>query len=371
MDDLSYSINVMQRSFMTWYKHHVRSIVLPKSIKRDVMDPQSMTPGASDVVRRMGRHVFEGVKYVYKIYRFGQDDKDENRGYVWREWMILYYCRSPFIYRPLRSQVLLCYNKVREVGHCFAIAKSTLSLYIEQDRIATEEEYKRLAVQLVKAVYYLHERGIIHGDLKPDNILITTNHDILLADLGSVRLEGLPQNGMNSGTTAFQSPARLKTGKCSLADDIWALGVTFWWMKYKKWMIPMEGNEVIDYQFFWAKFHRGLIPHEPFELSLMCWKEETTIRDLMKYLQIEQVVIPSMKCLQNITREEMGGHEFMWQWAQSVQNGLHVRGASYNRAELIKNIKKCFEYVWLDGKEEMNSSVLYHMLHISDLFCNS
>ncbi len=398
MDDLTYSINVLRHGFMTWCKHQVRFMVYPKSIRRNLVEPQSMYPSPNDIVRKIGKHVIESQNVIHKVYRWGQDEVDENRGYVWREWMILYFCRSAYIYRPLRSQVLLCYNKVREVGHCFSIAKTTLSSYIEQDRIATEEEFTRLAVQLVKAVAYLHDRGIIHGDIKPDNILMTAQHDIQLADLGSVRLEGLPQYGMNSGTTAFQSPKRLKDGKCSKNDDVWALGVTFWWMKYRRWMVSGLEDTLIDYQFFWAKFQKGLIPHDAFELSLLCWREGSSIEDVMNFLGVEKVTrIPKLPVpKQGITMDELGpeGNEWMLLWAHSVQQGLHDRGASYNRLELIQYIKTCFHYVWLqpsdraatmlqpldgaatmlqpsDVKNKIDPSVLYHMIHISDVFFSS
>lgn len=39
--------------------------------------------------------------------------------------------------------------------------------------------------QLVKAVAYLHERGVVHRDLNPGNIFINSNNDIKLGDFGS------------------------------------------------------------------------------------------------------------------------------------------------------------------------------------------
>lgn len=373
MDDLSYSISVLQRGFMTWIKYHDRYMVYPRSIKRSVAEPQSLMP--SDVVCRLGTHVVESQSYIYKVYKWEQEEVDKDRGFVWREWSVLNFCRSPFICRPIMSQVLLCYNKVREVGHRFYISKNTLSSYIEQDRIKTDEEFMRIAVQLVTAIGYLHGRGIIHGDIKPDNVLVTQQNDIQLTDFGSVRLEGVPQYGMNSGTLAFQSPQRLKDNICSKRDDIWALGVTLWCMKHKTRIEEEQETSMescVDYQFFWAKYKRGLweTSRKRVAVSELCWQDgEVTIVDIMKSLGMKVVVNRVMEMslvpeCQRITREELGGYEWMWWWLQRVQNGLHQRNASYHRQELIDYCKACFAYVWLEG--EVDASVLYHMLHISD-----
>jgi len=386
MNDLSYSINVLQCSFMTWSKCHERYIVYPRSLKKDRIEPQTLVP--EEVVRRLGRNVVEGVSGVYKVYQWGQEEEDVNRGYVWREWYMLHYCQSAYIYKPRGSQILLCYNKVREVGHVFPVYKSNLSLYIQHGLINDEKEMIRIAGQLVKAVCYLHERGIIHGDLKPENILMTEQNDVLLADLGSVRIEGISQYGMNCGTLPYQSPQRLKDGKCSKADDMWALGVIFWQMQNKRLPYPDHFDCVLDYRFFWAQ---GICV-KGVTLSEICWKKEACVEKLMEHLQISWVtagvhdyVTPQDTMMMmmmkksnhnnnnnnnktwEITREELGeveGKEWIWKWVNKVQNGLHKRGATYNRNELIGYVKQCFEYIWLEGK--VDPSILYHMLCISD-----
>jgi serine/threonine protein kinase len=212
----------------------------------------------------------------------------------------------------------------------------------------------RIAVQLVKGICYLHERGIIHGDLKPENILVSERHEVWITDFGSVRLEGLDQKGFNSGTMAFQSPQRLRDKKCSLRDDIWALGIVLWWMKFGSWIEDTHEYSLLDFQFFWSRYQKGVLSLPDFPLSTLCWDEtnNVTIYNVMKAL--------------NVTFEVKKMYWTEEWWYDKVSKGLDKRGASYNRQELMNHIKACWEYVWLDGPP-VDPSILYHMLHISDI----
>ena len=91
-----------------------------------------------------------------------------------------------------------------------------------------------LCVQLwpaAGAVVYLHECGIVHGDIKASNILVSDDVHALLCDFGlakpqttvtSIGLEGV-------GTTRFRSPELfLKGGRKTVASDAWAFGMTIY-----------------------------------------------------------------------------------------------------------------------------------------------
>ncbi len=90
------------------------------------------------------------------------------------------------------------------------------------------EEGRNIAVTLARAVAALHRAGIIHRDIKPDNVILEGGGSLKLIDLGVVRVPGLeefpPEN--IPGTAAYMAPEMLAGEPGNEATDIYALGVT-------------------------------------------------------------------------------------------------------------------------------------------------
>ncbi|HUN43334.1 MAG TPA: protein kinase [Acetobacteraceae bacterium] len=90
------------------------------------------------------------------------------------------------------------------------------------------EEGRNIAVKLAHALAVLHRAGIIHRDVKPDNVMLESGGSLKLLDLGVVRLPGLedfpPEN--IPGTAAYMAPEMFQGEAGNVATDIYALGVT-------------------------------------------------------------------------------------------------------------------------------------------------
>jgi len=90
------------------------------------------------------------------------------------------------------------------------------------------EEGRNVAVKLAHGVAALHRAGIIHRDIKPDNVILEAGGSLKLLDLGVVRLPGLedfpPAN--IPGTVAYMAPEMFQGEAGNVATDIYALGVT-------------------------------------------------------------------------------------------------------------------------------------------------
>jgi serine/threonine protein phosphatase PrpC len=90
------------------------------------------------------------------------------------------------------------------------------------------EEGRNIAVKLARAVAALHRVGIIHRDIKPDNVILESGGSLKLIDLGVVRVPGLeefpPEN--IPGTAAYMAPEMLAGEPGNETTDIYALGVT-------------------------------------------------------------------------------------------------------------------------------------------------
>lgn len=84
------------------------------------------------------------------------------------------------------------------------------------------------------ALHYAHERGFVHRDVKPDNLLIASNGTVKLADMGLAKtatdtVEGLTQTGVGIGTPLYAAPEQVRDAKnVDLRCDIYSLGCVFY-----------------------------------------------------------------------------------------------------------------------------------------------
>jgi serine/threonine protein phosphatase PrpC len=102
----------------------------------------------------------------------------------------------------------------------------------------TLEEGRNIAIKLARAVDALHRAGVIHRDIKPDNVMLESNGSLKLLDLGVVRIPGLEETaGLGEfapedipGTTAYMAPEMFQGEAGNAATDIYSLGVTLFRM---------------------------------------------------------------------------------------------------------------------------------------------
>ncbi|KAI1144008.1 kinase-like protein [Hypoxylon sp. FL0543] len=93
----------------------------------------------------------------------------------------------------------------------------------------TEEESKLVILQMVNAIFHLHEGKIAHRDLKPENVLLATGPHptgrIIVGDLGFARSTASGRMASQVGTNQYMAP-EIEYGRTqSLAVDIWSLGM--------------------------------------------------------------------------------------------------------------------------------------------------
>ena len=98
--------------------------------------------------------------------------------------------------------------------------------YIDRCGVVPVDEFRKSFGQLVKAVNYAHEAGIVHRDIKPANIMVTRDGVIKLMDFGlaTPALAGSPSNNRVVGTPRYMAPEQLVGGKLTTAADLFSLG---------------------------------------------------------------------------------------------------------------------------------------------------
>jgi WD40 repeat protein/serine/threonine protein kinase len=94
----------------------------------------------------------------------------------------------------------------------------------------SQTEIAGLVAKIARAVHHAHQRGILHRDLKPGNILMTTSGEPIVADFGIARLTGetarLTQTGRLLGSPAYMAPeaAAGNHPEATTASDTYGLG---------------------------------------------------------------------------------------------------------------------------------------------------
>jgi serine/threonine-protein kinase len=84
-----------------------------------------------------------------------------------------------------------------------------------------------LTVQLLLAVRYVHARGILHRDLKPDNVILGTAGELKLTDFGIARFRVSESTDVGAiiGTAQYLSPEQVEGDAASVASDLYSIGV--------------------------------------------------------------------------------------------------------------------------------------------------
>jgi serine/threonine protein kinase len=122
----------------------------------------------------------------------------------------------------------------------------TIKDYLDKNKIFEEREAIRIVLAVAEALKHANHRGLIHRDVKPENVILTKDGGVKLADLGLARLTddekwGLAEAGMAIGTPYYISPEQVRgQTDIDIRADLYSLGATFYHMVTGK--VPYGGE---------------------------------------------------------------------------------------------------------------------------------
>lgn len=113
------------------------------------------------------------------------------------------------------------------------VAGQSLANLLRANGPLSAQDIRDYGIQLLRGLGYAHQKGALHRDIKPDNILVAADGTIKITDFGLATLHslsGVTQQGNIVGSPAYMAPEVLRGAKADIKADIFSLGVTLYEM---------------------------------------------------------------------------------------------------------------------------------------------
>jgi len=164
------------------------------------------------------------------------------------------------------DHIVQVYDHFKE-GSSYYIAEEfvdgvSLEQLIKRERYLSNEAAALIFYEVCKGLQHAHEKGVIHRDMKPGNILISNQGEVKLVDFGIATSlehseEGLTRDGMTLGTPSYIPPEQIDNAKTvDRRADIYSLGVVLYEMLTGK--TPFPGSFTAETI---ALIHKGKYTH--------------------------------------------------------------------------------------------------------------
>ena len=156
------------------------------------------------------------------------------------------------------------------------ISGITLKQYMDKKGALDWKEVVHFSKQITRALSHAHERGIIHRDIKPQNIMLLRDGTLKVADFGIAALENevYENNGQTIGSIHYIAPEQARGNSPDARSDIYSLGVVMYEMLTGR--LPYTGSTLaeIAVKHMNAKPEslRSIIPSIPEELEKITLK---------------------------------------------------------------------------------------------------
>ena len=123
----------------------------------------------------------------------------------------------------------------------------TLKDYIEQEHVLRWKEALHFTVQILRALQHAHDKGIVHRDIKPQNIMLLSDGTIKITDFGIARFSRSSTKTITDkaiGSVHYISPEQASGAFTDARSDIYSVGVMMFEMLTGK--LPFEADTLVS-----------------------------------------------------------------------------------------------------------------------------
>jgi eukaryotic-like serine/threonine-protein kinase len=187
------------------------------------------------------------------------------------------------------ENIISVYDFGEDQGRPFIVMEflegQSLREAIKQDRLGNFQSRLKIALQVARALDYIHARKIIHRDIKPENINIDNAGKVKLMDFGIAKSEGvqLTRAGFTLGTPYYMAPEQVLGKALTPQADVYGFGILLYELITGTKPVTGESVEKIFQQILYEPLNleplaRLGTPHSLCELVARCTAKQLTQR---------------------------------------------------------------------------------------------